>query len=204
MKMHLRCRCGTVRGEMETARTYVRVTCYCKDCRAFATFLAVPGVLDASGGVDIVAAAPASVRFSAGREQVVCMSLSPKGLLRWYAACCRTPLAATPRDAGLPYVGMVSACFDATPAEVDAALGRRDRIVLNTRSATGPVRSTPFAFALGGLRILAGILGARLRREHISPFFDADGRPLREPTVISREARAALERGAASGAQADT
>ena len=58
MTMPLRCRCGTVRGELDTDRAYVRATCYCKDCRAFATFLAVPGVVDPSGGVDIVAAAP--------------------------------------------------------------------------------------------------------------------------------------------------
>ena len=199
MRMPLRCRCGTVRGELDTDRAYVRATCYCKDCRAFATFLAVPGVVDPSGGVDIVAAAPAAVRFTAGREQVVCMSLSPKGLLRWYAVCCRTPLANTPRDARLPYVGMVTACFDATPDQVDAALGPRDRIALNTPSATAPVRSTPLAFALGGLRILAGILGARWRRERDSAFFEAGGRPLREPEVISREQRAALERGATSG-----
>jgi hypothetical protein len=49
----------------------------------------------------------------------------------------------------------------------------------------------------GGLRILTGMLGARLRRESTSPFFDASGHPLREPEVISREQRAALERDAA-------
>ena len=97
MKMPLRCHCGAVRGEMDTERAYARATCYCKDCRAFARFLGVPGVLDASGGTDIVPVAPAAVRITAGGEHVVCMSLSPKGLLRWYAACCRTPLANTPR-----------------------------------------------------------------------------------------------------------
>ena len=72
----------------------------------------------------------------------------------------------------------------------------RDRIVLNTQSATEPVRSTPLTFATGGLRIFAGIIGARLRRERASPFFDAGGRPLREPEVVSRERRAELERDA--------
>jgi len=197
MKMQLRCRCGAVRGEMETARAYTRATCYCKDCRALANFLAVPGILDASGGTDVVPIAPSAVRFTAGIEHVVCMSLSPKGLLRWYASCCRTPLGNTPRDPKLLYAGLVTACFDATPQAVDAAFGPRDRIVLNTGSATAPVRATPLAFLTGGLRILAGIIGARLRRERGSPFFDASGRPLREPEVISREQRAALERDAA-------
>ena len=194
MTMQLRCRCGAVRGEMDTARAYVRASCYCKDCRVFARFLGQPGVLDASGGCDIVATAPATVRFTAGTEHVACMSLSPKGLYRWYAACCRTPLGNTPRAPRLPYVGMVTACFDAAPQAVDAALGPRGRTVINTGSATAPVRAKPLLFVTGGLRILAGILGARLRREHASPFFDASGQPLRQPEVISREQRAALER----------
>ena len=63
MKMPLRCHCGAVRGEMDTERAYARATCYCKDCRAFARFLGVPGVLDASGGTDIVPVAPAAVRI---------------------------------------------------------------------------------------------------------------------------------------------
>ncbi len=194
MTMQLRCRCGAVRGEMDTGRAYARATCYCKDCRAFARFLGQPGVLDASGGIDIVAMAPAAVRFTAGSEHVTCMSLSPKGLLRWYASCCRTPLGNTPRDPKVLYAGLVTACFDAAPQAVDAAFGPRGRIVLNTGSATAPVRATPLALLTGGLRIFAGLIGARLRSERTSPFFDASGRPLREPEVISREQRAALER----------
>ncbi|RNF86483.1 hypothetical protein EER27_03490 [Lysobacter psychrotolerans] len=179
---------------MDAARAFIRATCYCKDCRAFARFLGQPDVLDASGGTDIVPTAPATVRFTAGSEHVACMSLSPKGLLRWYASCCRTPLANTPRDAKQPYAGLVTACFDAAPQAVDAAFGPRDRIVLNTGSATAPVRSTPLTFVTGGLRILAGVIGARLRRERTSPFFDVSGQPVAAPEVISFEQRAALER----------
>lgn len=193
MTLHLQCRCGTVKGELEPARAYTRATCYCKDCRSFARFLAVPGVMDAAGGTDIVAMAPVAVRFTDGIEHVACMSLSPNGLLRWYAACCRTPLANTPRESKLPYVGMVTASFADPPQTVDAALGPPGRTLIHTPSATAPVKSTPLAFATGGLRILAGIIGARLRHQRTSPFFDASGRPLREPHVISREERAALE-----------
>lgn len=192
MTIPLRCRCGAVQGEIDEDRAYTRATCYCKDCRAFARFLGVPGVLDASGGTDIIPMAPAALRFTAGNENVVCMSLSPKGVLRWYASCCRTPLANTPRDPKLPYVGVVTDCLGATPQVLEAAFGPRDRVVLNTQSATAPVKTAPVAFALGGLRILMGILGARLRRERVSAFFDANGRPVREPHVITREERAAL------------
>src|SRR5688572_4602143 len=120
MTMQLRCRCGAVRGEMDAGRAYARATCYCKDCRAFARFLGQSGVLDASGGSDIVATAPAAVRITSGSEHVACMSLSPKGLLRWYASCCRTPLGNTPRDPKVLYAGLVTAWFDAAPQAVDA------------------------------------------------------------------------------------
>ena len=195
MKMQLRCQCGQVRGELETTRTYARATCYCKDCRAFANYLAVPGVLDEAGGTDVIPTAPASVRFTAGTEHIACMSLSPKGLLRWYASCCRTPLANTPRDPKMPYVGMVTTCFDATPQLVDAEFGPRNHVVLQTQSATAPVKSTPLAFVMGGFRIFAGIIGTKLRRERASPFFDASGSPLREPEVVSIERRAELTAG---------
>src|SRR5688572_9041650 len=156
MTMQLRCRCGAVRGEMDAHRAYARATCYCKDCRAFARFLGQPGVLDASGGTDLVAAAPAAVRFTAGSGHVACMSLSPKGLLRWYASCCRTPLGNTPRDPKVPYAGLVTTCFDAAPEAVDAAFGRQGRIVLSAKTATAPVSATPLTFITGGLRIFAG------------------------------------------------
>jgi hypothetical protein len=64
----------------------------------------------------------------------------------------------TPRDPKVLYAGLVTACFDAAPLAVDAAFGPRGRIVLNTGSATAPVRATPLALLMGGL--------AQLRRPH--------------------------------------
>lgn len=193
MTLPLKCRCGAVRGEMQPARAYVRATCYCKDCRAYARFLERADVLDDAGGTDVVPTAPATVRLTSGIEHVACMSLSPKGTLRWYAKCCRTPLGNTSRNAGLPYLGLVTACLDATPQQLDAAFGPAGRCVLNTGSATAPVRGTPLAFAWGGVGIMAGILSARVRGERASPFLDGDGQWLREPEVITREQRVALE-----------
>ena len=194
MTLPLKCRCGAVRGQMQPARAYVRATCYCKACRAYARFLERTDVLDDAGGTDVVATAPAAVRLTSGVEHVACMSLSPKGTLRWYAACCRTPLGNTSRNTRLPYLGLVTDCLDATAQQLDATFGPAGGCVLNTGSATSPVRATPLAFAWGGLRILAGVSSARLRGERASPFLDGDGRLLREPEVISREQRAALER----------
>ncbi len=179
MTIPLRCRCGQVQGEIGTDHTYVRATCYCKDCRAYARWLGTPGLLDDAGGVDIVAMAPSQVRFTAGEAQVACMSLSERGTCRWYAACCRTPLGNTPRSPAVHYVGLSTACMERARGAVDAAFGPAGRCVINTESATAPVRRTPLAYLRGGARIVAGILGAKVRRRRDSPFFDATGQPIR-------------------------
>jgi hypothetical protein len=183
MPIPLRCRCHQVQGELGTARTYVRATCYCKSCQAYAHWLGTPGLTDAAGGSDVVAMSPSQVRFTAGQEQIACMSLSDRGILRWYAACCRTPLGNTPRTPDVHYVGIHTACLEGAGDAVDAAFGPAGRCVINTDSATAPVRATPLAFAFGGLRIAMGILGARLRKLRASPFFDDAGRPIRSPEV---------------------
>lgn len=192
MTIALRCRCGNVRGEVDLQRAYTRGTCYCRDCQAYARYLQRPGMVDAGGGTDVVPMSPAGVRVTAGIEHVACMSLSDKGILRWYATCCSTPLGNTPRSAKIAYLGMVTACFDAAPDAVDAVIGPRDRVVLNAKSATRAVASTPLPFLRGGLSIFGHILGALFGGPQPSPFFDAEGRPLRRPVVLTAEQRESL------------
>ena len=91
----LQCRCGEVRGVVTdvSPNTVNRVVCYCDDCQAFLHHLGRADLLDAHGGSDIVQIAPASLSFVHGKERIVGLRLTPKGLYRWYASCCRTPLA---------------------------------------------------------------------------------------------------------------
>ena len=49
MSIPLSCRCGQVQGQVGTDHTYTRATCYCTDCRAYAQWLGVPGLLDDAG-----------------------------------------------------------------------------------------------------------------------------------------------------------
>ncbi|HST44700.1 MAG TPA: DUF6151 family protein [Luteimonas sp.] len=192
MVVAMRCGCGNVRGEVALARAYTRGTCYCRDCQAYARWLGRAELMDACGGSDIVPMSPAGVRITAGLQHVACMSLSGKGTLRWYAACCRTPLGNTPRSAKLAYLGLPVACLDAAADDVDRAAGRRDRLVLNAGSATCEVRPTPFAFLLGGVAIFAHVVAARLRAPPPSPFVDGAGRRLRIPVVLTAAERDAL------------
>ncbi len=182
----LRCRCGRVQGEVGTRGTYARATCYCNDCRAYAQWLGVPGLLDAAGGVDVVAMAPSQLRFTAGADQVACMSWSERGIHRWYAACCRTPLGNTPRDPRVHYVGLSTACMEGAGAAVDAAFGPPRRCLVSTASATGPVRKRPLGTLWGILRVAFGLVGARLRGRRGSPFLDASGHPIRTPEIVRR------------------
>ncbi|MDB5792838.1 MAG: hypothetical protein JWQ80_2862 [Massilia sp.] len=195
MGIRMRCRCGKLQGEVDARRVAARAVCYCKDCQAFARFLkSQERVLDASGGTEVAATLPAAVRFTQGLEHLACMSLSPKGIYRWYAKCCATPLGNTPRNPKVAYVGLVRACLDAAPGELDRALGHT-RISVNRASAHGPTTATPVATALALASIGAMLVKARLGggwREN--PFFDASGVPVRAPRVLTPEERAALTR----------
>ena len=188
MTLELRCRCGKVRGRVDARRAYARATCYCLDCQAYARHLGASGMTDAHGGTDIVAMNPEAVTFTEGEEHIAGLCLQEGGLLRWYAGCCRTPLGNTPRDGGMAYVGVVTACLP-DKAGVEEAFGARDRIVLNAGSAIGEVRSTPLAMAAGGFRIAAGITMAKLRRQVPSLFFDASGQPHRTAHPLGPQER---------------
>lgn len=192
MALSLRCECGRVQGRVETDQLYVRATCYCRDCQAYARWLDRPGVADAQGGTDIVAMNPVAVHFTAGDEQIACMSLSGKGILRWYAGCCRTPLGNTPRDGKVAYLGVVTTGL--SPArEVDAAFGPRGKTVINPGSALGEVKATPVGFVVGGLRIVRGMLGARMRGQGPMLFFDGEGQAIRGIEVLGATERSALD-----------
>ncbi len=191
MLIAIRCQCGNVRGEVDLERAYTRATCYCKDCQAYSRYLRRPDMVNRCGGTDIVPMSPAGVQIKSGQEHVACMSLSDSGRLRWYTACCRTPLGNTPRSPNIAYVGVITTCFDADPDIVDAVLRPRDRLVLNTASASCKVSPTPLFFLLGGLNILRNIVSAKFGPPPPSPFRDAKGWLCR-PTVLTAAERDAL------------
>lgn len=194
MGIPLRCRCGKLQGEVDSTRVVARALCYCKDCQAFARFLKAENeVLDAAGGTEVAATLPAAVRFTAGQEYLACMSLSPRGIYRWYASCCNTPIGNTPREPKMSYVGMVRTCFDAPPETLDRHLGRT-HFTANTASARAPVKSTPFGLVLAFAKISGMLLGARLTgRYRDNPFFEpGTATPVRPPRVLTQEERAAV------------
>jgi len=198
----LRCRCGRLQGSVEPARSTQRVACYCRDCRAFARHLGGDGVLDAQGGTEIVASLPSKLRFDAGSDALACLSLSPRGLLRWYAACCGTPIGNTPRNPKVAYVGLVHTCLEQRAPPLQQSFGPL-RMAVNTGGALDPVRKGSARATAGSLFGLGTtLLGARLGGGwRDNPFFDAGTatpvRAVRVLTLAERElAYAAAERAA--------
>jgi len=145
-------------------------------------------VLDAWGGTDIVASPAVTVRFTAGGDQLACLSLSPRGLLRWYARCCRTPIANTPRDPRLPYAGLVHTVLE-RPDPMDRSYPP-PMLRINTGSAIGTPPASPRPVMGWGrfLGLMGSLLAMRLTGRHrASPFF-REGQPVAQVEVAPLEA----------------
>jgi hypothetical protein len=189
--VELHCRCGAVRGKVKDAspQTVTRALCYCDDCQAYLHHLGRADLLDAHGGTDVVQVAPASLTFDRGAENIAGMRLGPKGLYRWYASCCKTPLGNTLTPA-IPFVGIVVQAFD-RPEDIfgkpmGAGMGQ-------FAIGTPPDGATKFPLRLI-VRAIRMVLGWRLRgKSWPHPYFDRATRaPNRPVTVLSRAERDAL------------
>ena len=186
----LACRCGAVRGVAHGVAPNVgnHCVCFCDDCQAFAKFLGRDrDVLDPNGGTDIFQLSPARVTISEGRDRLACLRLTPRGPLRWYAACCNTPIGNTLATGRLPFLGLVLGCVDAEGRSLDELLGPV-RLRIMARFARGEL-GDPEAherFVLSHvLAIFRRMLRWRIRGDHKrSPFFDpTSGEPVSPPTM---------------------
>ncbi len=199
MTHRFQCKCGTVRGEIDEPRQGVRAVCYCVDCQAYAHLLGqAPTVLDPLGGTDVVATQAKYVRFTSGAQSLACLSLSPRGLLRWYAACCKTPIANTPREWKLPYVGLVHSCLR-QPDPIDESFGP-PQLHVNAKTAKG---KPPPGRGLAGMarfaQLMMRLTAARMSKSYRrTPFFDAQGAPVTDVAVAERQAVEQARRTAAA------
>ena len=187
----LRCRCGEIQGRVKNAtpRTVNRIVCYCDDCQAYLHYLGRTDLLDAQGGTDIVQVAPAALAFHQGAERIVGLRLTPKGLYRWYASCCKTPLGNTVSPA-IPFVGIVAQAFERADDVVGTPIGA---ILGQYAIGTPPEGSAKLSPRLMA-RALRMVVGWKLSGQTWPhPFFDRATRaPSRPLTTLSRSEREAL------------
>jgi hypothetical protein len=184
----VRCACGAVKGEVQPSRNVNRGSCYCKDCQAFAHFLGrADEILDAHGGTEVVQIASRHVRFTAGEENLACMRLTSKGLLRWYTTCCNTAIGNTLANPKLSFAGLVHTCLRANDSvSLDAAFGP-PRLRVNTNSAKGDPKPKEKHLFGAIARLARMMLWARVSGGYRrSPFFASDGRPLARPRVLTQ------------------
>ena len=193
----LRCRCGHVRGvASEVSRSGgFRFVCYCKDCQAFARFLDRADVLDEAGGTDIFQMPPARVELTSGTDALRCLRLSATGVLRWYTACCSTPIANTAPGPRFPVIALARSFMDheASGRPRDDALGPPVCRIYE-RSALGPLppnTSPPLSLRISVRRASKILVWWVRGLARPNPFFDNQTRaPRSVPSVLTADERA--------------
>lgn len=193
MQISLRCRCGTARGALDiapkAAKSGMHLVCYCDDCRAFAHALERADILDGAGGSELLITTPSTLVLTAGAEQLRCLRLSPKGMLRWYWGCCDTPMANTSPSAGLPFLSIHRAFID---ADDSAFLGPPIRVQARYAKGAVPAPADRTTSLSTMRKIVVFLLAGWLRRAHKpNPLF-VDGKPAVEPRVLTAAERDAL------------
>ena len=198
LDLPLRCRCGRMRGVANDVApsTGFRFVCYCKDCQAFARFLELADVLDPAGGTDIFQLPPGRVKLTAGTDAMQCLRLSNK-VLRWYADCCRTPIANTAVGPHFPVVALVHSFMDheADSRSRDEVLGQPlcriyEHSALGPLPPNAPGAPSPRVFAHRASKMLGWWVRGLSRP---NPFFDERTKaPRAVPRVLTPSERAAL------------
>ena len=194
-QLSLSCRCGAVKGHMtvEDLAALPRYVCYCDDCQAFIRYLdRAEEVLDGCGGTEVVHATPASLHLDSGTEHLRCLDLRGGGTLRWFAACCGSPIGSTPKSPGFPFVSLVATFVRDTREK--ASIGPiRGRLMLKYASGdVGPLRKDALPAFRMFLRVARTMLTERLLRRHRpTPFFQAGGAsPISPPQALTAQERA--------------
>ena len=188
MTHSIQCTCGTLKGVIHQTGTTNRCMCYCEDCQAFAHFLGRNNeILDNIGGTDIVQTLPKNVTFTEGTEQLACIKLTEKGLLRWYTTCCNTPVGNTPANFKMSFVGLVHTCLGGTDT-LDESF-EPVRLHVHTQFAKGETKPKQVGLVSAMTRIMGMLLKARINGDYKhTPFFAAQsGAPLANPKILSSQ-----------------
>lgn len=190
----LQCTCGTLKGYVRRPERVNRTICYCRDCQAFAHFLGRPlDILDAKGGTDVIQTVPEYVVFTEGQHVLACMRLTPKGLVRWYARCCNTPIGNTLANFKISFIGLIHNCLENPGRSLDDSFGPV-RMWSFVKGAKGSVKAHPAATIAGILRIIAMMMRGRISGAYKrTPFFSPDtGAPIVVPKILSPSEREAV------------
>jgi hypothetical protein len=193
----LRCSCGALTGRVLDAQDIPRNVCHCRGCQAWAHKLDRQGaMLDAAGGTDLFQITPSQLRIDRGADQLRVVRLTEKGALRWYTACCQTPIANSLDQAWVPWLALQHVLLDADVLGLDsrsADIGPT-AYKIHARNALVPVEgghpTGPISLVLNTL--WHTLIDTAKGRARPTPFFDEDGAPTAELESITESERDAL------------
>jgi hypothetical protein len=190
-EVNLKCACGTVKGKTSAVSSKIgtRITCCCDDCQAFSQFLGQEGnVLDQYGGTDIFQIPVSFLTITEGKSEIACIRLSPKGMHRWYAKCCNTPIGNT-FGAGGPFIGVIHSFMDKSEmSEVD--LGKSRGHILTKFAKTSVPENLKGSSLSINFRVVAKILSWKLKGlNKPSEFFNNNREPICEPQILDKKAQ---------------
>ncbi|MCZ4353327.1 DUF6151 family protein [Roseovarius aestuarii] len=188
------CRCGAVRLTIAVPWSGAggHVMCYCSDCQ-LAARLHENGadVLTPAGGTNIWHTVPNHIGDIAGAGHLSILRLSPRGMFRWHAGCCGTPLINTFPNLALPFAGVVLRQSELdSVAPVTGPVTCHYSTVGALRGAGAPAQDSGVPRAIIGIgsRMLRALVSAKSRR---NPLRSDDGSPIAPKRVVTLEERQA-------------
>lgn len=181
----LRCNCGRLQGTVHDIgpSNGTHVECHCQDCQSFANYLGQKALLGPRGETTIFQTSIWRVSIDQGTDQLRCIKLGPKGLHRWYADCCKTPIANTMAGGKLGFVGLIGAAIvPADPVAFGPVLCR-----FKSERATGEgAELKNFGVPTVMRRMMSRAIGAWFHQgKKGGPFFTAGGQPVSDPNVLT-------------------
>lgn len=186
------CRCGAFKATLKNVspRSGSHVQCHCKDCQAGAHALQATDTLLPRGGTDIYQTIPSNLDLTAGTQNLACLRLSPKGLVRWYASCCDTPLFNSLGSQKLAFLGVLVPALQGEKTQ--KAVGRVIAVAHTASASAGASPLKEYGFNRAGFNIVARHVSALMQgKGKASPLFDETGNLVVEPRVLSKQERKA-------------
>jgi len=171
-----------------TAKSGNRLTCCCSDCQAFALYLEGLGrgnaepILDQFGATDIFQMPVSKLSIETGLEQLACVRLTQKGMYRWYAKCCNTPIGNT-MGANMPFIGVVHNFMQHQTSRVDE-IGKNRAYVQTHEMKSKIPKALKGSSSKAILRSIYKLLCWKVQGLHQpSVFFNLDGSPIVIPFI---------------------
>lgn len=189
--MNLQCDCRKFTAELKTFPndTPGRLKCYCDDCQIYLHYLGRAELLDQNAGSEIIPTYPCNMKILSGQEQVKCVRLTDKGMFRFYAGCCKTPIGNT--TPGSPWIGVLRRMYTVKGSQqLDGAFPEVRASILGRYAKGTPPAGTPDGFNLSGFVAVMPFMlkGKMFGKFKPSPFFADDGKtPITTPHVMSSE-----------------